>query len=119
MKQKNMYVRRTDPNNGVVVEIGNYFDEKTITEPMPYQQCVNFVLEHRRDLTIYKIAKILPRKNAKRTLYKKILAVDDCDAIRVFSNVCSGAPENVILQLLTGDWKLIAGKDRNGLINII
>ena len=119
MKQKNLHIRRTGPNDGVVVEIGNYFDEKTITEPMPYQQCVNYVLEHRKDLTVYKIAKILPRKNAKRTLYKKILAVDNNEAIIIFNDVCSGAPENVILQLLTGDWRLIAGKDRNGLINII
>ena len=119
MKQKNLYIRRTGPNDGVVVEIGNYFDEKTITEPMPYQQCVNYVLEHRKDLTVYKIARILPRKNAKRTLYKKILAVDNNEAVVIFNDMCSGAPENVRLQLLTGDWKLIAEKDCNGLINII
>lgn len=113
------FIKRVSPNTGFVCSYGRYFEEIRETNELPYVQCKDYVLQHQEELTIYKVARILNRKNAKRTLFKRFLAADEDEAKAVFDDICRGSEDGTVLQLVTGDWKIIAEKDRNGLIKII
>ena len=116
---KRLFIIRVSPNTGYVCSYGRYFEKIRETNEMSYVQCKDYVLQHQEELTIYKVARILNRKNAKRTLYKRFLATDCKEAMATFEEICRQEESGNILQLLTGDWKMIAEKDRNDLIKII
>ena len=116
---KRLFIIRVSPNTGYVCSYGRYFEKIRETNEMSYVQCKDYVLQHQKELTIYKVARILNRKNAKRTLYKRFLAADEDEAKAAFVDICKEIEDGSILQLLTGDWKMIAEKDRNDLIKII
>lgn len=114
-----LFIKRTSPNTGIVYALGKYFEEVPVTGVLNYPQCKAYILTHQEDLKLYKVARILNRINAKRTLYKKFLAADEDEAKLTFNEICETEEAGNILQLLTGDWKLIAEKDRNNLIKYI
>lgn len=113
------FIKRASPNTGIVYKLGRFFQEFPVTDELRYVQCKEYLREHPDELTIYKVARILNRKNAKRTLYKKFLAENEDEAKLIFNEICKDSEDGTILQLVTGDWKIIAGKDRNGLIKYI
>ena len=114
-----LFIKRASPNTGIVYSYGRFFEEIAVTAELPYVQCKDYISRNQEDLKIYKVARILNRKNAKRTLYKRFLAADEDEAKTAFVDICRESEDGTVLQLVTGDWKIIAGKDRNGLIKII
>ena len=115
-----LFIKRVSPNTGIVCAYGTFFEEISVTGPLNYPECKAYIAEHQKTLTLFKVARILNRKNAKRSLYKKFLAADWKEAMTTFEYICRQEEESGnILQLLTGDWKMIAEKDRNDLIKII
>lgn len=114
-----LYIKRMTPNTGMVMALSRFYNESPVTSEMPYKECVTFVQENQTPLTIYKVARILPRKNAARKLFKKFLAHNEDDAKETFYYICKMTDDGSTLQLLTGDWKLIAVRDSSGIISII
>lgn len=114
---KRLEIIRVDPNTGYVVRLDKDFRKIKITEILPYRSCMAFVLEHQEEGAIYKIGKIGKRKDARRKLERRILALDDNEAIKIFRNM--DFEDGVTYQLVTGDWKIIAERDKNGIIKII
>ena len=55
---------RTDPNNGYVVRLDTFFKRVRVTETTTYRSCLAFVMEHQEEATVYKVARILSRKNS-------------------------------------------------------
>lgn len=105
-------IKRTDPNTGIVMEVGPYGEETEATNPMPYKDCKVFLYQHQEDLRVYKVAKIASRKGAKRRLYRRIVAPGFLEAIDRFKTIT--ADEAVTMQLCTGDWKVLAEKTPTG-----
>ena len=114
-----LFIKRTSPNTGIVYAFGKFFEELPVTGILNYPECKAYILTHQEDLKLYKVARILNRVNAKRTLYKKFLAADEDEAKDTFNHICETEEVGNQLQLLTGDWKLIAQRERDGLINYI
>lgn len=114
-----LYIKRMTPNTGTVMAYGRFYEECRVTSELPYKECVAYVQENQTPLTIYKVARILPRKNAVRKLFKKFLALNEDDAKATFYDICKMTDDGSTLQLLTGDWKLIAVRDSSGIISII
>lgn len=109
---KRYHITRTDPNNGVVFEVGPYGEEIRISEPMPYNECRAFLTQKQEDLKVYKVGKIGSRKGAKRRFYRRIIAPGFVEAIELFKELAT--EEAVTLQLCTGDWKLLAERTPKG-----
>lgn len=116
---KELSIKRMTPNSGVVVCLDVYGEPVIVTPEKPYKECVEYVRMHQEELTVYKIGRILPRKNARRTLFKRIYALDEDEAKDIFVDICASNDDGSRLQLLTGDWKLIAERHSNGLIQFI
>lgn len=116
---RKFFIKRASPNTGIVYKLGTFFEEEPVIFESKYVACKEYLREHPDELTIYKVARILNRKNAKRTLYKKFLAENEDEAKLIFNNICKDEEDGPRLQLVTGDWKLIAEKDSNGLIKYI
>lgn len=114
---KRLEIIRVDPNTGYVIRLDKNFQKVKITEILPYRSCMAFILEHQEEGTIYKIGRIGKRKDARRKMERRILAADEKEAIHIFSNM--NFEDGIYYQLVTGDWKIIAERDRNGLITII
>lgn len=98
---------RTDPNNGYVVRLDNFFKRIKVTETTTYRSCLAYVMEHQEEATVYKVARILSRKNAKRQLYERFLARDQKEAVDIFNKHYAPMAQGFTLQLCTGDWKVI------------
>lgn len=76
---------------------------------MDYLKCRQFLESHREErLTIYRVAYISDRKNAKRHLDTNIYIEDLTSALFYFEARC--ILDNYTYQLLTGDWRLLAEK---------
>lgn len=108
-------IRRTDPTHGVVEAIditGIYHD---LTDIMTYKECKGILMLHQSEVTIYRIACIADRKNARRRFDRNIYAQSREQAIEFFTSLCWD--EHKEYQLLTGDWKIIA-TSKNGLVTI-
>ena len=114
---KRLEIIRVDPNTGYVTRLNSQMQRIKITETMPYKSCMVYVMENQEDAKVYKIGRLADRKNAKRRHHGNILAADNNEAIDVFSMMQLN--KGSTYQLCTGDWKIIAQKDRNGLITII
>lgn len=117
MKMKRLEIIRVDPNTGYVVRLDDNLQKIKITEILPYKSCMAYVMENQEEATVYKIGKIANRKNAKRRYDSRILAQDDNDAVRKFTLMPKD--DTSIYQLLTGDWKIIAERQSNGIIRIL
>lgn len=113
---KRLEIIRVNPNIGYVVRLDKDFRKIKITEILPYRSCMAYIQEYQEEGTIYKIGKIGKRKDARRKLERRILALDDNEAIRIFSKM--NFDDGITYQLLTGDWKIIAERDANGIITI-
>ncbi len=98
---------RTDPNNGYVVRLDNFFKRIKVTETTTYRSCLAYVMEHQEEATVYKVARILSRKNARRQLYERFLARDQKEAVDIFYKHYVPMAKDFKLQLCTGDWKVI------------
>lgn len=105
-------IKRTDPNTGVIMEVGKYGDERQISEPAPYSTCRAFLLQHQEEMHVYKVGRIGSRKGAKRKFYRRIIAPGFVEAVEIFKQLA--ADETDTLQLCSGDWKLLAEKTPNG-----
>ena len=114
---KRLEIIRVDPNMGYVVRLDDNLQKVKITEILPYKSCMAYVMENQEEATVYKIGKIANRKNAKRRYDSRILAQDDNDAVRKFTLMPKD--DTSIYQLLTGDWKIIAERQSNGIIRIL
>lgn len=119
MNVKRLEIIRADPNNAYVARYDDNFILRTVTDIMPYWQALQYMRENQETASVYKIARILNRRNAKRRLVHRILCEDKNKAIQIFNKYCEDEKTDCRLQLLSGDWQLIAQKDLNGLIKII
>lgn len=118
---KRLHIKRTDANYGIVFALGRFFEEVPVTPLLPYKSCMAYRMENQEELKIYKVGRILNRKNAKRTLYKRFLAKDDKEAMSTFLDILKnyeGSGEDM-LQLLSGDWKELKASCKNDLITIL
>ena len=114
---KRLEIIRVDPNMAYVVRLDDQMRKVKQTDILPYRNCMAYVMEHQEDATIYKIGTFSKRKDARRKLYGRILAADDNDAVRIFNKIIPD--DGCIYQLLTGDWKIIAQRNQDGLTTII
>ena len=114
---KRLEIIRVDPNMGYVVRLDDNLQKVKITEILPYKSCMAYVMENQEEATVYKIGKIANRKNAKRRYDSRILAQDNTDAVRKFTLMPKD--DTSVYQLLTGDWKIIAERQSNGIIKIM
>jgi hypothetical protein len=78
-----------------------------VTEVTTFRSCLAYVIEHQEEATVYKVARILSRKNARRQLYERFLAKDQREAIDIFNKHYAAQAQGFTLQLCTGDWKVI------------
>lgn len=109
---KRYHITRTDPNNGVIMEVGKFGEETQISEPASYNTCKAFLLQHQEELHVYKVGRIGSRKGAKRKFYRRIIAPGFVEAIEIFKQLA--IDETDTLQLCSGDWKLLAEKKPTG-----
>lgn len=116
---KRYEIIRTDPNNGYVTRLSNHLQRIKVSDVMPYRECMEFVMHNQEEGTIFKIAKLANRRNARRTLYDKILVADKNEAIRVFDHDYCNEYADYTLQLCTGDWQIIAQCVSGGPVVII
>ena len=114
---KRLEIIRVDPNMGYVVRLDDNLQKVKITEILPYKSCMAYVMENQEEAVVYKIGKIANRKNAKRRYDSRILAQDDNDAVRKFTLMPKD--DTSVYQLLTGDWKIIAERQSDGIIRIL
>ena len=105
---KKYSIERVSPTEGVVSVITTAGNKKYATDVIKYGECMDFVAKHQKELKVYKIARILHRKNAKRRFIASIYAEDKNEAIRFFDTELIVYEANADYQLLTGDWKMIA-----------
>lgn len=104
---------RTDPNNGYVTRLDTFFKRVKVTEIASYRSCLAYVMEHQEEATVYKVARILSRKNAKRQQYERFLARDQREAVDIFNKHYAPMAQGFTLQLCTGDWKVICETQLN------
>ena len=114
-----LFIKRTTPLTGQVLSYDAYGNEIVVTMDQKYSDCISYVNEYQHELTIYKVGRILNRKNGRRKLFRKIYAENNDDAMDAFLKICEANDDGSRLQLLTGDWKIIAERDCNGLIKLI
>lgn len=114
---KRLEIIRVDPNTGYVTRLNSQMQRIRITETMPYKSCMAYVMKNQEDAKVYKIGRLADRINAKRRHHGNILAANNEEAISVFSMMQLN--KGSTYQLCTGDWKLIAQRDRNGFITTI
>lgn len=117
---RNLRIRRVTVNDAVVEKVNHDGLWVIDSDIMPLRDCMAYNVANREEVTCYKVGQILDRVNGRRHLAQRIYAKDNNDAIRYFSDVvCERFPEGT-LQLLTGDWKIIAARQgTDGVITIL
>jgi hypothetical protein len=88
--------------------------EQIVTKILPYEDCMNYVRAHQKELTVYKTAYTPDKKNAKRKQLGRILADSKDLAIKLFRGMTSSLTEKGLYQLFTGDWKEIYSITKEG-----
>ena len=110
MKTPKYFSKRTSPVTGAVMERQPDGTAVQVTPELPYSECMAFVRENRDEmLTLYKVARLAPRRDAARRFVRKILARDLSEAVQIFRDFV-GDEDPARFQLLTGDWQLICEK---------
>lgn len=104
---KQLFIKRVSPSFGQVYAHTFNDGEQIVTKIIPYDQCLDYVKIHQKDLIVYKIGYMGVRKNAKRKQLGRILATDQVQAVKLFRGQISGYYEPGTYQLFTGDWKEI------------
>lgn len=105
---KKYTIERTDPTHGRIMELTMEGRKEFITEDKEYGSCMDWIAKNQEELKVYKIARILYRKNAKRRFVTSIYAKDNNDAVAYFDTEFNPPEPNAEFQLLTGNWKIIA-----------
>lgn len=103
---KKYSIKRTDCRSGTIFQTGSD-GKKFFLKSDDYGKCLDWVLKNQKELKVFKVARILHRKNAKRRYVKSIYVEDLAQAVTIFENMDVTEPD-VTYQLLTGDWKLVA-----------
>ena len=104
---KMLFIKRVSPSFGQVYAHTFNDGEAIQTKIIPYDQCLDYLKMHQKDLIVYKIGYTGIRKNAKRKQLGRILATDQDQAVKLFRGQISGYYEQGTYQLFTGDWKEI------------
>ena len=104
---KKYAITRKSPTTGLIVQLMEDGSIKAISSECSYGKCLDWVMQHQRELKVFKVARILDRKNAKRRLMKSFYSEDKKEAIRLFDEM-DDANMDATYQLLTGDWQIIA-----------
>lgn len=104
---KKYTITRTSPTTGTINQLMENGEVKAISNDWSYGRCLDWVMQHQRELKVFKVARILDRKNAKRRLMKSFYTEDKKEAIRLFDEM-DDANVDATYQLLTGDWQIIA-----------
>lgn len=104
---KELWLDRVSVNRARVIRRNEHGSKEPATGEMDVRDAQWYIVKNQRDLKIYKIAYILPRKNGIRHLRGAYYFATDEDAIKYFETV---SMPGYILQLLTGDWRLLAQK---------
>ena len=104
---KKYTIIRTSPTTGTINQLMENGEVKVISNDWSYGKCLDWVIEHQRELKVFKVARILDRKNAKRRLMKSFYTEDKKEAIRLFDEL-DDVNVDATYQLLTGDWQIIA-----------
>lgn len=103
---RELWLKRTDVNHAYVASRRSGRLER-VTPVMTVPEAQRYIIEHQQELRTYKIAYKSTRKNAIRHLHGVYYFASDEEAKQYFETV---SMEGYILQLLTGDWKLLAEK---------
>ena len=69
---------------------------------------------HNEEIFPYYVALVMKNRNGKRHIVQKVFCHDANDAVDYFSRVSCEELEDGHLQLLTGDWKLVAARPGKG-----
>ena len=102
---RELWIKKVTVNTAKVVKRNTGGSLEDVTEEMPIIDAHRYLLNHQRELRCYKIAYKSNRKNAVRHLNGVYYFATDEEAIEYFNKVSMPAYN---LQLLTGDWKLLA-----------
>ena len=104
---KELWLDRVTVNRARVIRRNETGSKEPVTEEMDVKDAQWYILKHQRDLRCYKIAFLRQRKNAIRHLHGVYYFANDEEAKKHFETV---SMPGYILQLLSGDWKLLAEK---------
>ena len=104
---KQLFIKRVSASYGQVLAHTWNDKEQLITKIIPYEQCMDYVRIHQKDLTVYKVGFIAERKNARRKLKIRILAESQDQAEKIFRGQYNSFYEEGTYQLCTGDWKVL------------
>ena len=103
---KELSIIRLTPTTGQVLRMNWEGKRIPVDRPQNYGKCLDYVLQNQKDLKVYKVSRILHRKNGKRRLICSIYAEDNNEAVRFFDLLTLPDPD-ADYQLTTGDWKII------------
>ena len=103
---KELSIVRLSPTTGQVLRMNWEGKRIPVDRPQNYGKCMDYVLQNQKDLKVYKVSRILHRKNAKRRLFCNIYASDNNEAVRFF-DMLTFTDTDADFQLTTGDWKMI------------
>lgn len=104
---RELWFQRTSVNAGHVVRRNASGVIEHVTGEVSLPDAQKYIFNHQRELTAYKIAYKRNRKNAVRHLFGVRYFATPEEAVAYFETV--NLP-NCTMQLLTGDWKLLAEK---------
>ena len=104
---KQLFIKRVSASYGQVLAHTWNDGEQLVTKIIPYEQCLDYVRIHQKDLTIYKVGYLNQRKDARRKLITRIFAEDPEQAVKLFRGLLTNRTEKGTYQLCTGDWKII------------
>lgn len=109
---RELWLMRTTVNKATVGKRNAFGVLESSTDEMSIPDAQRYIAAHQRELTCYKIAYKGTRKNAVRHLRSVCYFGTDEEAIAFFHTV---SMPGYTLQLLTGDWRLLAEKaaDKN------
>ena len=104
---KKYTVTRKSPTTGIIFQLMEDGKSVALTGEEKYGWCLDWVFAHQRELKVYKVARILYRKNGRRRFVKSFYTENQDEAIRLFDHLEDIVPD-ATYQLFTGDWKIIA-----------
>lgn len=104
---KQLFIKRVSASYGQVCMHTWNDGEQIVTKIIPYQDCLDYVRIHQKDLTVYKVGYMNQRKDARRKLITRIFAEDPEQAVKLFRGMLTSKTDKGTYQLCTGDWKII------------
>lgn len=104
---RELWIRKVTVNTAEVCKRNHGGTLVPITGEIPIPEAQKYILKHQRELTVYKIAYKGTRKNSVRHLQGVHYFSTEEEALAYFNTLSMPGFE---LQLLSGDWKLLAVK---------